>query len=165
MNAAQKRWAERKKKGKVYSLPRDARLPRRFGRVQVYVDDGERTYAYVGWHPTFGEHAMLRQGKIKLAGRLKKGECRMKPCSALHMNGQYQRKPWGYLGMTVHIYRPIVKGPARIKRLYAMRSLKGVIATARTMDALADMARREQWVARYRHVDADGREIWVTVPE
>ena len=46
-----------------------------------------------------------------------------------------------------------------------MRSLKGVIATARTMDALADLARREHWVARYRHVDADGREVWVTVPE
>ena len=85
--------------------------------------------------------------------------------SELHMNGEYQRAPWGYLGMTVHIYRPTVKGPARMKRLYAMRSLKGVIATARTMDVLADLARREQWVARYRHVDADGREVWVTVPE
>ena len=85
--------------------------------------------------------------------------------SELHMNGPYQRKPWGYLGMTVHIYRPIVKGPARMKRLYAMRSLKGVIATAKTMDALADLASREQWLARYRHVDADGREIWVSVPE
>ena len=70
MNAAQKRWLERRKKGKVYSLPRDARLPRKYGRVQVYVDDGERTYAYVGWHPTNGEHAMVRQGKIKLAGCL-----------------------------------------------------------------------------------------------
>ena len=85
--------------------------------------------------------------------------------SDLHVNAQYERQPWGYLGMTVHIYRPIVKGPARMKRLYAMRSLKGVIATARTMDALADLARREQWVARYRHVDADGREFWLTVPE
>ncbi len=85
--------------------------------------------------------------------------------SDLHMNGEYQRAPWGYLWMTVHIYRPIVKGPARMKRLYAMRSLKGVIATARTMDALAGLARRERWVARYRHVDADGREVWVTVPE
>ena len=83
----------------------------------------------------------------------------------LHVNGQYARKPWGYLGMTVHIYRPVAKGPARMKRLYAMRSLKGVIATAGTMDVLADLARREQWVARYRHVDADGREVWVTVPE
>ena len=89
----------------------------------------------------------------------------MKTRRDLHMNSQYQRKPWGYLGMTVHIYRPIVKGPARMKRLYAMRSLKGVIATAGTMDALADLARREQWVARYRHVDADGRVVWVTVPE
>ena len=70
MNAAQKRWLERRKNGKVYSLPRDARLPKRHGRVQVYVDDGERTYAYVGWHPTYGEHAMVRQGKIRLTGRL-----------------------------------------------------------------------------------------------
>ena len=85
--------------------------------------------------------------------------------SDVQINGEYQRAPWGYLGMTVHIYRPVKKGPARMKRLYAMRSLKGVIATARTMDALADLARREQWVARYRHVDADGREVWVTVPE
>ena len=52
-----------------------------------------------------------------------------------------------------------------MKRLYAMRSLKGVIATASTMDVLSDLARREQWVARYRHVDADGREFWLTVPE
>ena len=70
MNAAQKRWLERRRNGKVYSLPRDARLPKKYGRAQVYVDDGERTYAYVGWHPTYGEHAMVRQGKIKLAGRL-----------------------------------------------------------------------------------------------
>ncbi len=70
MNAAQKRWLERRKKGKVYSLPRDARLPRKYGRVTVYVDDMTRTYAYVGWHPTNGEHRMVRQGKIKLTGRL-----------------------------------------------------------------------------------------------
>ena len=70
MNATQKRWIERRKKGKVFSLPRDARLPRKYGRVRVYVDDGERTYAYVGWHPTNGEHAMVRQRKIRLTGRL-----------------------------------------------------------------------------------------------
>jgi hypothetical protein len=85
--------------------------------------------------------------------------------SDLHMNGEYQRNPWGYTGMPVHIYRPIVKGPARMTRLYAMRSLKGVIATARTMDALADLARRNYWVALYRHVMKDGREVWVSVPE
>jgi hypothetical protein len=63
------------------------------------------------------------------------------------------------------IYRPIAKGPARMMRLYAMRSIRGVIATARTMDALADLARRERWVATYRHVDANRREVWVSIPE
>jgi hypothetical protein len=81
------------------------------------------------------------------------------------MNGQYQRKPWGYAGMPVRIYRPVVKGPRRMTRLYAMRSLRGVIATAKTMDALADLARREHWTALYRHVTKNGREVWVTVPE
>lgn len=85
--------------------------------------------------------------------------------SDLHVNGQYQRKPWGYAGMPVRIYRPIVKGSARMTRLYAMRSLKGVIATARTMDALADLARRNYWIALYRHVTKNGRAVWVTVPE
>ena len=82
MNAAQKRWLERRKKGKVYSLPLGGKLPRRYGRVTVYVDENlltlrngtpvevGRRYAYVGWHPTNGEHAMVRAGKIKLAGRL-----------------------------------------------------------------------------------------------
>jgi len=57
-------------KRKVFSLPQGQRLPKKFGRVRVYVGEGERTYAYVGWHPTYGEHAKVRQGKIKLAGRL-----------------------------------------------------------------------------------------------
>jgi hypothetical protein len=82
MNAAQKRWVERRRNGKVYSLPLGARLPRRYGRVTVYVDENlltlrggkpaevGRRYAYVGWHPTNGEHAMVRAGKIKLTGRL-----------------------------------------------------------------------------------------------
>jgi hypothetical protein len=78
----------------------------------------------------------------------------------LHMNGEYQREPWGYLGMTVRIYRARADGG-----LYAMRAARGVIATARTMDALADLARRERWAATYRHVTADGRESWVSVPE
>jgi hypothetical protein len=85
--------------------------------------------------------------------------------SDLHVNAQYRRDPWGYAGMVVRIYRPIAKGPARMTRLYAMRSLKGVIATARTMDALADLARRNYWIALYRHVTKNGREVWVTVPE
>jgi len=83
----------------------------------------------------------------------------------LHLNGHYERKPWGYAGMEVRICRPIAKGPARMARLYAMRSLKGVIATARTMDALADLARRNLWMVTYRHVTKDGREVWVSVPE
>jgi len=82
MNAAQRRWLERRKKGKVYSLLPGAKLPRRYGRVRIYIDDDMltlrggrlvnvgRRYAYVGWHPTYGEHAMVRQGKIKLTGRL-----------------------------------------------------------------------------------------------
>ena len=78
---------------------------------------------------------------------------------------EYQRAPWGYLGMTVHIYRPIVKGPARMTRLYAMRSLKGVIATAQDDGRSGRPGPPRAWVARYRHVDADGREVWVTVPE
>ena len=82
MNAAQRRWLERRKKGKVYSLPPGAKLPRKYGSVTVYVDDDTltlrggrlvnvgRRYAYVGWHPTSGEHALVRQGKIKLTARL-----------------------------------------------------------------------------------------------
>jgi hypothetical protein len=33
------------------------------------------------------------------------------------------------------------------------------------MDALADLARRNYWIALYRHVTKSGREVWVTVPE
>ena len=45
--------------------------------------------------------------------------------SGLHVNAQYRRDPWGYAGMVVRIYRPVVKGPARMTRLYAMRSARG----------------------------------------
>jgi len=83
----------------------------------------------------------------------------------LHVSAQYEHEPWGYAGMEVRIYRPIAKGPARMTRLYAMRSMRGVIATARTMDALADLAEREGWIATYRHVTKDGREVWVSIPE
>ena len=41
MNATQKRWLERRKKGKVYSLPLGATLPRKYGRVTIYVDENE----------------------------------------------------------------------------------------------------------------------------
>ena len=83
----------------------------------------------------------------------------------LHMNANYERAPWGHMGMEVRIYRPIAKGLARMTRLYAMRSMRGVIATAKTMDALSEMARRNYWAATYRHVDANGKESWVSVPE
>jgi hypothetical protein len=83
----------------------------------------------------------------------------------LHVNAQYRRDPWGYAGMEVRIYRPVAKGPARTTRLYAIRSACGVIATADTMDALDDLARREGWVATYRHVTKDGPETWVSIPE
>jgi hypothetical protein len=33
------------------------------------------------------------------------------------------------------------------------------------MDALADLARRNYWIALYRHVTKNGRAVWVTVPE
>ena len=78
----------------------------------------------------------------------------------LHINGEYERDPWGYLGMTVRIYRAKADGS-----LYAMRAARGLIATAKTMDALAELARRERWVATYRHVTTDGREVWVSIPE
>ena len=67
---------------KVYSLPLGAKLPRRYGKVTLYVDENlltlrrgtlaevGRRYAYVGWHPTYDEHAKVRQGKVKLTGRL-----------------------------------------------------------------------------------------------
>jgi len=78
----------------------------------------------------------------------------------LRMSAVYEREPWGYLGMTVRIYRAKADGS-----IYAMRAARGVIATARMMDALAELARRERWVATYRHVDGSGREAWVSVPE
>ena len=84
----------------------------------------------------------------------------------LHINGEYKRGPWGYVGMTVRIYRWMRKGTEIAnEHVYAMSSLRGRIATARTMDALADLARRNCWVATYRHLDANGREAWVSIPE
>lgn len=85
----------------------------------------------------------------------------------LRMNAGYEREPWGYMGMTVRIYRWGREGTPDITRgyVYAMSSIRGRIATAKTMDALADLARREHWVALYRHVTKDGREVWVSVPE
>ena len=80
--------------------------------------------------------------------------------TSLHLNGEYKKDPWGYAGMTVRIYRAKQEGG-----LYAMRSARGVIATAKTMDALADLARGNRWVATYRHVASTGREIWVSIPD
>ena len=78
----------------------------------------------------------------------------------LHMNGEYERNPWGYMGMTVRIYRAMKDG-----RVYAMRSKRGVIATARTMDALDQYARRQRWVPTYRAWNRDGKEVWVSIPD
>jgi len=80
--------------------------------------------------------------------------------SDLHMNGEYERDPWGYLGMTVRIYR------AKADRsLYAMRSERGVIATAKDMKALDDYARQQRWVPTYRAWNRDGEEVWVSIPD
>jgi len=78
----------------------------------------------------------------------------------LHMNGKYQKKPWGYAGMTVRIYRVKKDGS-----LYAMRSARGVIATAKTMKALDDLALRERWIPLYRAFNREGREVWGSIPE
>ena len=78
----------------------------------------------------------------------------------LHINGEYQRNPWGYLGMTVRIYRATKNG-----HVYAMRSKRGVIATARTMDALERYAHRRRWIPTYRTWNRDGNEVWVSIPE
>ena len=78
----------------------------------------------------------------------------------LHINGDYQRDPWGCAGMRVRIYRAAKDG-----RVYAMRSAHGVIATARTMDALEELARRERWLPTYRHVARDGKELWLSIPD
>jgi len=80
--------------------------------------------------------------------------------SDLHMNGEYQRDPWGYLGMTVRIYRVKVDGS-----LYAMRSARGVIATATDMKTLDEYARQQRWVPTYRAWNRDGEEVWVSIPD
>ena len=71
------------KQRKVYSLPPDAKLPKKYGRVAIYVDshvswyltkDGlvprGRRYAFVGWVPTYGDCDAVRKGRIKLTARL-----------------------------------------------------------------------------------------------
>lgn len=78
----------------------------------------------------------------------------------LHINGQYHEKPWGYLGMPVRIYRATTDGS-----LYAMRSARGVIATAKTRKALDDMALGERWIPLYRAFTREGREVWVSIPK
>ena len=80
--------------------------------------------------------------------------------SDFHMNGKYQTDPWGYAGMTVRIYRAMQDGS-----LCAMRSARGVIATAKTMKALDDLAMRERWIPLYRAFNREGREVWVSIPE
>ena len=86
----------------------------------------------------------------------------------LHINGEYQRDPWGYLGMTVRIYRVEKVYASRALRtggLYAMRSERGVIATAKDMKALDEYARQQRWVPTYRAWNRDGEEVWVSIPE
>jgi len=78
----------------------------------------------------------------------------------LHVNGKYQREPWGYAGMPVRIYRAKKDGS-----LYAMRSVRGVIATAKEMKTLDEYARRQRWVPTYRAWNRDGEEVWVSIPE
>jgi len=73
------------------------------------------------------------------------------------LTGQYRKKPWGYAAMGVRIYRAKSDGS-----LYAMRSAKGVIATAATTDALAELARANDWVASYY---AEALNRWVTIPD
>jgi len=80
--------------------------------------------------------------------------------SNLHMNGEYERDPWGYLGMTVRIYRAKADGS-----LHAMRSARGVIATAKEMKTLDEYARRQRWVPTYRAWNRDGEEVWVSIPD
>jgi len=78
----------------------------------------------------------------------------------LHINGEYEREPWGYLGMTVRIYRAKADGS-----LYAMRTARGVIATAKEMQTLDEYARQQRWVPTYRAWNRDGEEVWVSIPE
>ena len=88
----------------------------------------------------------------------------------LHINGEFRRDPWGYAGMTVRIYRAKKDGLARRSlgaggSLYAMRSARGVIATARSLQALDEYARAQRWVPTFRASARDGREVWVSIPE
>jgi len=88
----------------------------------------------------------------------------------LHVNGEYERDPWGYLGMAVRICRVKKDGPARRNLgagggLYAMRSARGVIATATEMKTLDEYARQQRWIPTYRAWNRDGCEVWVSIPE
>jgi len=54
--------------------------------------------------------------------------------------------------MTVHIYRAVVKGPARMTRLYAMPLAQGVIATAKDDGRCWPTSpAAKQWVASIGH--------------
>lgn len=57
--------------------------------------------------------------------------------------GQYRQAPWGHLGMEVRIYRPCMAGG-----IYAMKTGRGVVATAETAGALFGLARRMYWFVR-----------------
>jgi len=75
------------------------------------------------------------------------------------LSGQYRRKPWGRPGMVVR-----VSAKPKSKTLFIMHDERGVIATAPTTSALAELAEAEGWVVTYRYFTADGAEHWVSVP-
>ena len=84
----------------------------------------------------------------------------MSKITDVKLAGAYRQSPWGYVGMTVRIYRAKKDGS-----LYAMRSARGVIATAKTRKALDDMALGERWIPLYRAFTREGREVWVSIPK
>jgi len=92
--------------------------------------------------------------------------------AGLHISGAYRRDPWGYAGMPVRIY-PASEG----RRLFAMRSARGVIATATDIETLHEYADQQGWIPTYgnpaweiyyrkraatlwRGKDAEGRTVW-----
>ena len=84
----------------------------------------------------------------------------MSKTKGVKLAGAYRQAPWGYVGMPVRIYRAKKDGS-----LYAMRSTRGVIATAKTRKELDDLALGERWIPLYRAFNREGREVWVSIPD